>query len=205
MIYLFDLIGTAVFAVTGALAAQGRQIDLYGVIVFSLVTAVGGGTARDLLLGRLPVFWIMDTTYIWVGAAAGIGAFLLARRAWLPGQLLVVGDALGLGLFTVIGAEIGLAETGSPLVAVVMGVLTGTGGGIVRDLLAGRIPLVLQREIYATASVAGGLLYVAGRALALPEAFVSTFAGLAVVLIRLLAIWFHQSLPVFRVKDELNS
>ena len=160
MIYVLDLFGVAVFAVTGALAAGKKQMDLFGVVVLALATALGGGTLRDLILGAYPVFWISDPTYIFVGTAAAILIFVLARFFRPPAKALKFADAFGLAVFTVIGTSkaISLGVPGS--ISVIMGVLTGVAGGIIRDMLSGEIPLVLKAEIYATASLCGAITFV---------------------------------------------
>ncbi|MDX1696219.1 MAG: trimeric intracellular cation channel family protein [Ketobacteraceae bacterium] len=158
MLYWLDLFGTAVFAVSGVLAAREKQLDWYGGLVLAMVTAIGGGTFRDLVLGRTPVFWVQDHLYLLVALAAAVATFPVISRLRVN-RWLLWSDAFGLGLFTLIGCNIALNTGTSPLVAVVMGVATGTFGGMIRDLLCGRIPLVLKQEIYATASVLGGVTY----------------------------------------------
>ncbi|MCE9615783.1 MAG: trimeric intracellular cation channel family protein [Lentisphaerae bacterium] len=193
-----DYLGTAVFAVSGALAAGRKQMDLFGVAVLAMVTAVGGGTLRDVILDAAPVFWVAHPVYVWIALAAALTTVYAVRHFRLPGNLLVVADALGLAAVTVIGTEKALAAGTAGTVAVLMGIMTAVVGGIVRDLLAGEIPLILRREIYATAALCGALTYTAlaahpsTRVAALP-------ASIAVTLgLRLAAIRWHLSLPVFR-------
>ena len=197
MIQLFDYIGTVVFAITGALVARGKRIDLFGVIVFGIVTAVGGGTLRDLLLGRTPVFWIRDPLYVWLAAGAAVFTFMVVHWRNLPRRVLLVADALGLALFTVIGAQVALDSGASPLIAVIMAVMTGTGGGITRDLLAREIPLVLRREIYATASMIGAIIYVVWAQIT-TAGDVALIVSIAVTTaLRLLSIKLGGQLPLF--------
>lgn len=164
MIYAIDLFGVAVFAISGALLTRSKRFDLFGVIVVALVTALGGGTTRDLILGRTPVFWLVDVNYIFVGTVAATLTFMLQGAYEIPQRMLLIADAFGLAFFAVIGANITLEYEGaqhlSPFVAILMGMVTATAGGIVRDLLYNRVPLILQREIYATAALAGSTLYV---------------------------------------------
>ena len=202
VLYVLDLFGVVVFAVTGALAAGRKRMDVFGMTVLALATALGGGTARDLVLGVRPVFWVDDPVYVVVGAAAALLTFTVARLRRLPPRLLLVGDAFGLAVFTVIGAGKALAMDVSPLICVLMGVMTGTVGGMIRDILSSEIPLVLRREIYATASLSGGVVYVV-LALLVPETWIAVAAGVAVVLaMRLAAIHWDLSLPTFLPTGE---
>lgn len=197
MIYILDLFGVAVFAVTGALAAGKKKMDLFGVIVLALATALGGGTLRDVILGAYPVFWIANPVYIFVGTAAAVSLFIMARFVQLPAKALQFADAFGLAIFTVIGTEkaISLGVPGS--IAVIMGVMTGVAGGIIRDMLSGEIPLVLKAEIYATASLCGAVIFavLAKHYPAMPLPAVS--AIIVILSLRIAAIHWKLSLPVF--------
>ncbi|MTI12729.1 trimeric intracellular cation channel family protein [Sansalvadorimonas verongulae] len=194
-LYFLDLLGTAVFAATGAMVAARRKLDLFGALVLAFVTAVGGGTIRDAILGSTPVFWINDPTYIEVICLA-TALTILGRRWWHSTRyVILVTDALGLGVFTVIGVEKALSFNVSPLPAVIMGVLTGAGGGLIRDVFAGRVPMVLRHEIYATAAIAGGLLYVLTMNFGLSREFVVICCASVVFGLRLLAIYSNFSLP----------
>jgi len=197
MIYFLDLFGVAVFAVTGSLAAGKKQMDLFGVVVLALATALGGGTLRDLILGAHPVFWISDTTYIFVGASVAISVFILARFLRPHARTLKFADAFGLAVFTVIGTQKAISVGVPGSVAVIMGVMTGVAGGIIRDLLSGEIPLVLKAEIYATASLCGAVVF-ALLTTHFPHIPYPTPIAIAVVLgLRLTAIHWNISLPVF--------
>lgn len=195
IITVLDFVGVAVFAITGALSAKQVKLDLFGVLVVALITANGGGTLRDLLLGRTPVFWILDQRYILVSVLAATIAFYTMQRREPSRRLLQVLDALGLAVFSIIGVTITLEKGLSPLVAIMMGVITGTFGGLIRDLLFLQIPLILQREIYATAALLGGSTYALLTLLAWPA---STATGLSIcvtLLVRLLSLRRNWSLP----------
>lgn len=197
MLYTLDIFGTAVFAVSGALAAGRKQMDLFGVVVLAVVTAVGGGTFRDLVLGATPVFWVRDPLYLGTATAAALLTFGAARITRIPPVGLQLADAVGLATFTVIGTQAALVHAVSPAVAVLMGVMTGVLGGMVRDVLAGEVPLVLRREIYATASLCGAVALV-GIEAAGAEANVAVGAAATVTLcLRLVALRWKLSLPVF--------
>lgn len=199
MIYLLDLFGVAVFAITGSLAAGQKALDLFGVVVVALVTALGGGTLRDLILGRTPVFWVEDTLYLVVVIFTSLLTFWLTRLR-SPANLtlrrvLLVADAFGLAIFTVIGVQITLDTGANALIAIIMGMMTGVAGGIIRDLLSNEIPLILRSEIYAVASLAGGVVYVVLLALGVAGALVVPLAVLATLGLRLVAIRRRWSLP----------
>ena len=202
-IYIFDLCGTAVFALSGALAAGKHRMDPFGVIVLASVTAIGGGSIRDALIGATPVFWIRDPNYIIVILATVLACLVLVRKPHkLPTLTLPVADALGLALFTVIGAEKALLMGLSGMVAVVMGLITGVGGGIIRDLLCRQIPMVLRTEIYATASIVGGICYTLSLAVGMDSVTSMFIAMISTLIIRLSAIRWHLSLPAFDLKTK---
>ena len=196
LLYFLDLLGTAVFAATGAMVAARRNMDIFGALVLAFVTAVGGGTIRDAVLGSTPVFWIGDSNYLIIVCLAT--AITLLGQAWWHKTRHVVMflDALGLGVFTVIGVEKALSFDVSPMPALIMGVLTGAGGGMIRDMLAGRVPMVLRSEIYATAVFAGGVLYILMDSyFGLPRTVVAISCASFVFILRMLAVYCNLSLP----------
>jgi len=200
-LYVFDLIGVAVFAISGALAAGRHRMDLIGVIVAAAATAVGGGTVRDLLLDRNPIFWLTDARYLLVIIVAALSTILYVRWARVPGITLEVADALGLALFSVTGAQVA-ERAGMPGIAcVLLGAVTGTAGGAIRDVLMAQVPLILQRgSLYATAAITGASLYLVLVRLGV-ERPVATFAGMVcVAVLRLAAIWWELKLPAFEVE-----
>jgi uncharacterized membrane protein YeiH len=197
MIYFLDLFGTAVFAIAGALAGGRKRMDLFGIVVVALATALGGGTIRDAVLGEGRVFWVADYTYVIVGSVAALVTFITVRFVLLPGSLMLVADAFGLAVFTVIGAHRSLAAGTGAFVAMIMGMTTGVAGGMVRDILCGEIPLVLRKEVYAVASLIGGGLYAATAALGASDPVAMTIAVLVTLGVRVAAIHWGLSLPVF--------
>jgi uncharacterized membrane protein YeiH len=202
LIHILDLIGTAVFAITGALAAGRKRMDVFGVVVLGCVTALGGGTLRDMTLGISPVFWISSTHYLFVSAAAAMGTYLLARRCRLPANALLSLDAMGLAVFTVIGFEKGFHVNHSFSIAIVMGVITGVVGGIIRDVLSAEVPLILRQEVYASASLCGAALLALLFYLDL-QASLRIWAALLTTLgIRLAALHWNLALPIFRLKED---
>ena len=202
MFYVLDLFGVAVFAITGALAAGKKKMDLFGVVVLALATALGGGTLRDVILGAHPVFWISDPTYIFVGTTAALLIFILARFFRPPAKALQFADAFGLAVFTVIGTgkAISLGVPGS--IAVISGVMTGVAGGIIRDILSGEIPLVLKAEIYATASRCGAITFAVLTKHFLAMQMPAPIAITVILVLRLAAIHWNLSLPIFPSDKE---
>jgi uncharacterized membrane protein YeiH len=196
LLYSLDILGTAVFAISGAWLACRKDMDIFGAMVLAFVTAVGGGTIRDVLLGATPVFWIQDNGYVLVILFSTLLAIGIRKWHEQTRFHLLVADALGLAVFTVIGVTKALTFGSPPVVAVMMGVLTGCGGGAIRDLLAGDVPMVLKKEIYAFAAMAGGAAYVILQPLVgVAEA---TLVSVALVLVlRLLAMYKDLSLPRF--------
>ena len=194
---MFDLTGVAVFAISGALAAAQKRLDILGFILFGTITGVGGGTARDLLLGTDEVFWIADTHYLWVCIVASCLTWLFAGRSRSLGSLLLWADALGLALFSVLGTIKALQWDAPLIVAVVMGMMTASFGSLIRDSLLGRPPVLLEPNIYVTAALLGAGGYTvlqsfsATSALAMPVAMAVAFA------LRALAIIFDLRLPKF--------
>jgi len=156
MLYWLDLFGVFVFALSGALAADRRGMDLFGFIVIAFLPAVGGGTVRDIVIGT-PVFWVEDAIYVWIIIAAAILTFLAAPMIHRAGRALVWADAIGLSVFSAAGAAKAYAVTANATVAIAMGVVTAVFGGIVRDVVCNEIPLVLRQDIYATAAFAGSV------------------------------------------------
>ena len=178
-------------------------MDVFGVIVLALVTALGGGTLRDTLLDRGPVFWIADHDYLLVAVTTSLLTFVAVRNLRVPRQGLLLSDAFGLAIFTGIGTAETLDATGSGSVGVIMGVMTGVAGGMVRDILSAEVPLVLRREIYATASLCGSLVYVVMNDRAFPGVVCLLVSVIATLSIRLAAIRWGLSLPTFASKDNI--
>lgn len=200
IIYSLDLFGVAVLAISATLAARGKGIDLFGLVVLALVTSVGGGTFRDLVLGNTPVFWIRNDTYVFVALASVLLTVLFANHIHRKRQWLLYMDAIGLATFNLIGIQVALSLEASPTICIIMGVMTGTVGGMIRDVLTNDIPLILREEIYALTAIAGGVSYFA------TEAFLENELRMALTffltfLLRIVAIRKHLSLPTFATKN----
>lgn len=203
LLYFLDLLGVAVFAVSGVLAARDRQLDLLGVVVVAAITAIGGGTLRDLLLNRHPIFWVTDTWYLLVILASAVLTVAYVRKWPPPGISLLVADALGLALFAISGAQAAEAAQCPPLIVILMGTMTGVTGGIIRDVITAKVPLILRREIYATAAIAGVAAYLAMQALGLGRSLAFVGGMVVVVGLRLLAIRWNIHLPIISRDQDL--
>ncbi|MDH3364170.1 MAG: trimeric intracellular cation channel family protein [Gammaproteobacteria bacterium] len=196
-VYLLEMTGTAAFAVSGALAASRKNMDIFGFCVLALMPAVGGGTIRDIIIDRVPVFWIADNRYVAVAVIAALIVFFTSYRPGSRRQILVWMDALGLALFAALGTEICLRHDTGPLVAVMLGVTTAVTGGMIRDIICNEIPLILSREIYATAAFVAAVCYVLADNVGLGESLSLGIAVIAGFATRALAISCDWSLPSF--------
>lgn len=198
-----EYLAVAVCAISAVLAAEGKRMDLFGVLVLALVSSVGGGTIRDLCLGAEPVFWIKQPQHVWTALGAAMATFVLVRFTHLPARLLDVADAFGLAMFGIVGTEKALAYGAPGIVAVMLGVVTGVAGGILRDVLRREIPWVFQAEVnlYATAACAGAVVFVL-LGTWLPASETHRYIGMGVILVlRLAAMRWQLRLPAFRTKQ----
>lgn len=195
MLYWLDLLGVAVFAVSGVLASGRAGLDLLGMVVIAAVTAIGGGTLRDLLLNRHPIFWIRDTRYLGVILVTAFATLLYVHAFVVPATALQVADALGLALFAITGAQIAEQARLSPLIVVLTGTMTGTAGGVMRDILTNEVPMLLRGGIYGSAAIGGIALYLLLQKAGLSRR-VAFFAGLALAFaLRLGGIYGGWNLP----------
>jgi len=191
-----DFAGTFLFAVEGGMAAASAHLDLLGAIVLAFVTAVGGGIIRDLLIGAIPPNSIRDWRYGAIAFAGAATAFFFHSFVQeVPGSVLVLLDAAGLSLFAVAGAEKALDFEIHPFIAILMGGITGVGGGTVRDLLLAQVPTVLRADVYATAALAGAAVVVVGLRLKLPRVPVAVAGAVVCFLLRMVSVWLHWNLP----------
>lgn len=193
---VLDLLGVAVFAVSGALAAVRSQLDVFGVTVLAGVTAIGGGVARDVLLGITPPTTLRQWPYLIVPAVVGLVVWRFHPAVARLRRAMLIADALGLALFATTGTAVALAAGAPAVTAVLVGVTTGVGGGVLRDVLLREVPLVLRREVYAVAASLGAVIVVAGDWLGLPTTPVLVLAALSVAVVRILALWRRWNIPL---------
>lgn len=201
-----DLAGVAVFAIAGTLMAYKKHMDGFGVVVLASVTAIGGGTLRDMILD-LPVFWVQDPSFFYVITLAAFSTIIWLRtKSTFPIRYLLFADAIGLAFFNVMGLQKALTYGASPLVAIALGTMTGVFGGLIRDVICREIPLVLKGELYATACIIGGAAYIAASYLSLNIVSCMLIGFTVTLACRLGALKWHWHLPVFNphdpVKDE---
>ena len=201
---LIDHFGVTIASISGVLAARGRRIDLFGVVVLALVTAFGGGTIRDATLGDVPVFWVRDYGFLVNAAATAVAAFYVARVFDFRYGVLMVADALVLAIFTMAGAQKAMAFHTTPGAVVFMGVTTGVAGGMIRDLLTGQVPLVFRREtyLYATASFLGGFAFLISGATGASARVSVLVGGVVTLAARLAGIRWRIALPVFEARGD---
>ncbi len=192
------LIAITAEAMSGALAAGRRNMDLFGVAVIAFLTALGGGTVRDILLGNFPVTWTQHPSYIYMTLTGGLVTIAIARFMRHLRQLFLVLDAIGLVAFTIIGCNVALELGYEPIVVVMSGITTGIFGGIIRDIMCGRVPQVLRREIYACVSLVVAVLYLFLLRQGVGEGVTQLAAFSVGLLLRMVAIRWRVSLPVFR-------
>lgn len=200
IVFILEMAGTAAFAISGALAASRKNMDIFGFCVLALLPAVAGGTLRDLILNRDPIFWVADTSYVAVALAAAVVVFLGAYRPGSRLRILIWTDALGLALFAALGTEISLAYDVGPLVAIMLGVTTAVTGGMIRDIVCNEIPLVLTKEIYATAAFVASAVFVGADYLGFAHSLSLSVSVVSGFVVRALAIRYDWTLPPPRVR-----
>jgi uncharacterized membrane protein YeiH len=203
-LHWIDLVGVAVFAISGTLMAYKKNMDGFGVVVLASVTAIGGGTLRDMILD-LPVFWVQDPSYFYaIIAAALITIIWLRTKNTFPLGYLLFADAIGLAFFNVMGLQKALTSGASPLIAIALGTMTGVFGGLIRDVICREIPLVLKGELYATACILGGALYIGLMSLNFSPVICLSVAFVVTLIFRLGALKWHWHLPVFNPHDKVE-
>jgi uncharacterized membrane protein YeiH len=198
---IVDYTGTFAFAISGIRLASGKQFDWFGAYVVGLVTAIGGGTTRDLLLDVTP-FWMLQPSYIIITGIALVAVILMGQKMKRFNNAFFIFDAIGLGLFVVVGIERSIAAGFPFWVTIIMGMITGSVGGILRDLLINELPLIFRKDIYALACVFGGIVFYCCTLVKLPIEISQITAALSVILIRILAVKYHWSVPVLQSREK---
>ena len=199
-----DILGTIAFAISGVLVALDKRMDAFGVLIIAFVTAVGGGTLRDLLIGIQPVSWMTNMTYVYVIMASAVFAVVLKNKINYLRKSLFLFDTIGIGLYTVVGIETGIIAGLHPIICIALGTMTACFGGVIRDILCNEIPVIFRKEIYATPCILGGFSYFLLREFLADSNFIFVIAGIIVIVVRLLAVRLKISLPSLYKNEEKN-
>ena len=200
MFQLLEIIGTMAFAMSGALTAMNKKMDPFGVFIIAFVTAVGGGTLRDVLIGRTPVGWMLDIRYVYLIIVGFILAIVFRKKFDRLRTSLFLFDTIGLGVFTLIGLEKGMNIGLHPVICIALGTITACFGGVIRDILCTEIPVIFRREIYATICIFGGIVFFLLRKLNLENDFLYLATSIIIITIRLMAVKFKWYLPTLEHK-----
>ncbi len=198
ILYGFDLLGTLVFAISGTLSAANKKLDLFGAYFIGFITAIGGGTLRDVILGNFPVGWISDINYLIVISIGVALTFLFKEHIMTLKRTLFLFDTIGIGVFTIIGIEKSLNLGIHPFLSIIMGLFSAVMGGVIRDTLCNDIPLIFRKEIYAVACLVGGILFIALNSLGIASALNQFITIACIIIIRIICIRFKISLPVLK-------
>ncbi|MCK0157542.1 trimeric intracellular cation channel family protein [Cellulophaga sp. F20128] len=199
--FIIDILGTIAFAISGVLVAMDKKLDLFGVFIIAFVTAVGGGTLRDVLLGDTPVVWMREWVYIFTIITTVVLSILLRKQLKYIRTSLFLFDTIGIGLYTLVGVEKGVEAGLLPIICVALGTITACFGGVIRDLLCNEIPVIFRREVYATACILGGFSYFLFIKFPIQTTYVHVISILVVIVIRLLAVKFKIALPnIYKAK-----
>lgn len=202
MFYTIDILGTIAFAISGVLVAMSKKMDLFGILTIAFVTAVGGGTLRDLLIGDTPVSWMKDITYTYVILGSAIFAIIFKSKINYLRTSLFLFDTIGIGLYTLVGIQKGINLDLHPIISIALGTMTATFGGVIRDILCNEIPVIFRKEIYATACILGGIAYFSLSEFPIQDNIVFIIAGVVVITTRLLAVKFKIALPTIYAENK---
>ncbi|CAN5418262.1 trimeric intracellular cation channel family protein [soil metagenome] len=202
-VQVIDILGTATFAISGASSAIQKRLDIFGVLVIAFATAIGGGTLRDVLIGETPVAWLRDETTVLIILLSVIATLFFDSSKKFPKTLFLF-DSLGLGLFTIVGIEKGMATQFSPGICIALGTITACFGGVLRDVLLNNVPVIFRKEIYASACIAGGVIYFLLHYFSFNDTVAQLICMAGIVCIRILAVRYHLSLPAFHYYKKSN-
>ena len=195
MFYIIDILGTIAFSISGVLVALNKRMDAFGILIIAFVTAVGGGTLRDVLIGDTPVSWMTNMTFVYVVLASTIFAVVFKSKIDYLRKSLFLFDTIGIGLYTVVGVEKGISAGLHPIICIALGTMSACFGGVIRDILCNEIPVIFRKEVYATACILGGIVYFLIKRFPIEGNLVFIIAGLVVIITRILAVRFKLRLP----------
>lgn len=200
MFYLLDIIGTMAFTMSGALTAMHKKLDAFGIFIIAFVTAVGGGTLRDIMIGRTPVGWMLDLKYVYVIIVGFILAIVFRKKFDRLRTSLFLFDTIGLGVFTLIGLEKGINIGLHPVICIALGTMTACFGGVIRDILCTEIPVIFRKEIYATVCIFGGIVFFFLKEMNLENDILYLITSVVIISGRLMAVKFKWYLPTLEHK-----
>ncbi|MDY8137427.1 trimeric intracellular cation channel family protein [Aquimarina sp. 2201CG5-10] len=198
---VLDILGTVAFAISGALSAMNRKLDVFGIFIIAFVTAIGGGTLRDILIGSTPVSWMQNPTNMYLIGSVAILSIIFRNKLDYLKKSLFLFDTIGLGICTIIGVETGINAGLEPIISITLGTMTGCFGGVIRDILCNEIPVIFRKEIYATASIAGGICFMILHSQQADQNITYVSTALLIIVIRLLVVKYKVSLPLFTLKN----
>ena len=201
---IIDILGTIAFAISGVLTAIKHRMDPFGILIIAFVTAVGGGTLRDLLIAT-DITWMRNLTFVYVIVGAAVFAVVFRKKLGHIRKSLFLFDTIGIALYTIVGIEKGIAAGFPPIICVALGTMTACFGGVIRDILCNEIPIIFRREIYATACIIGGSIYFILLQTTLAQDLIIIISGLIIMIVRSLAVHFKLSLPSIYSKEEMSS
>ena len=195
VIYVLDILGTFAFAISGALVALDKKFDIFGVIIIAFVTAVGGGMLRDVLINAHPINWIGDLNYLYIIFSAVLFTFLFKSKIAHLSKTMFLFDTIGISVFTLLGLQKGLSYDLHPIIAIIMGMISAVFGGVLRDVLTAKIPLIFEKEVYASACLTGGISYLILNYFKVDENINFIISAIVIASIRAVAVKFHLELP----------
>ncbi len=201
-IRIIEILGTCAFSIAGAFAAMDKKLDTFGVFIIAFVTAMGGGTLRDVLIGELPVKWMLDLSSGFVVLLSTIAAMLFTRFLKNFHNILLLFDSIGIGFFTVVGIRTGIALEFHPVISIVLGTITACFGGVIRDISLNNIPLIFKKEIYATTCIFGGVIFFLLQNIDMPQMSIEIISLVSIVIFRLLAVKYDWQLPKIWKTEE---
>lgn len=202
---IIEIVGTAAFSIAGAFAAMEKKLDVFGVFIIAFITALGGGTLRDVLIGKVPVNWMLDLSSAVVVLISTIAVLFFKSVIKNYHNVLLFFDSIGLGFFTVVGIQTGIALDLHPIISISLGTITACFGGVIRDVSLSNIPLIFQKEIYATTCIFGGIIFFLLLRLDVPKMPVEIICLVSIVLLRLLSVRYHWHLPTIYKPEKRSS
>ena len=205
IITLIDILGTIAFAISGVLTAMNKRMDAFGILIIALITSIGGGTLRDVLIGKTPVTWMQDQVFPTVIFVTAVFAVLFRSKLKYFRRSLFLFDTIGIGLYTITGVQVSLAFGLDPLICVILGTISACFGGVLRDTLCNEIPIIFQKEIYATACIVGAVTYLVLYRFEVSQTLAMIISGSVIITIRILAVVFKWKLPRLYKKEVPSS